>query len=86
MHHGEGARKAFASGGAGNIPWLLLEKGVTGVGADGDRLTATTWVQRLNTVGGVAPAGACTPGDRAAVPYAADYAFWRAADADDSRV
>jgi hypothetical protein len=78
----EAARKTAASGGAGNIPWLLLESAVTGVGADGDRFAATTWVQRLNTIGGVAPAGSCVPGDRIAVPYAADYFFWRAAHAD----
>lgn len=75
----EAARRAAASGGAGNIPWLLLEKVVTGGGADGDRLERTTWVQRLNTSGGVAPGGTCTPGDRDAVPYSADYVFWRSA-------
>ena len=50
---------------------------MTTAGADGDRLTSTTWVQRLNTSGGVAPAGACTPGDTTAVPYTADYFFWK---------
>lgn len=76
----EAARKADASGGTGNIKWLLLEAAATG-GLDGDRLSATTWVQRLNTAGGLAPGGACAPGERAAVPYAADYLFWRAAHA-----
>ena len=33
--------------------------------------------QRLNTTGGVAPAGTCTPGATTAVPYSADYFFWR---------
>jgi hypothetical protein len=75
----EAARTASVSGGPGNIPWLLLQAVVTTAGADGDRLTGTTWVQRLNTVGGVAPAGACTPGANIAVPYTADYFFWRAA-------
>jgi Protein of unknown function (DUF3455) len=74
----EAARHAAAPGGAGNIPWLLLQSKVTTAGAEGDRLTDTTWVQRLSTSGGVAPAGACTPGDTDAVPYTADYVFWKA--------
>jgi hypothetical protein len=74
----EAARKASASGGAGNVAWLLLQAVVTTTGSDGDRLTGTTFVQRLNTAGGVAPAGTCTPGERVAVAYTADYFFWRA--------
>lgn len=79
----EAARKAAAPGGSGNIAWLLLEAAVTS-GADGDRLAGTTWVQRLNTSGGVAPAGACSPGDTVAVPYSTDYLFWRTAAGDES--
>jgi hypothetical protein len=77
----EAARKASAANGTGNIPLLLLETAST----TGDRLGRTTWVQRLNTSGGVAPAGTCAPGDHIAVPYAADYFFWRSAwdDLDD---
>lgn len=74
----EAARAATASGGAGNIAWLLLQAVSTTAGPGGDSLTVTTWVQRLNTSGGVAPTGMCTPGDRTAVPYSADYLFWRA--------
>jgi Protein of unknown function (DUF3455) len=80
----EAARKATGSGGAGNIPWLLLQAVVTSAGSRGDRLTSTTWMQRLNTSGGVAPPGTCTPGDRTAVAYSADYFFWRAAGGDES--
>jgi hypothetical protein len=80
----EAARKATAPAGAANIPWLLLEAVVTTDGDDADRLTDTTWVQRLNTAGGVAPAGTCTPGARTAVPYTADYFFWRATGNDDA--
>jgi hypothetical protein len=76
----EAARWAAADGGAGNIPWLLLKAVVTTAGDGGDRLTSTTWVQRLNTSGGVAPAGTCTPNDRVRVGYSADYFFWRAGD------
>jgi hypothetical protein len=85
----EAARFAAAPGAAGSIPWLLLQEVSTGNGGgDGDRLLPTTWVQRLNTSGGVAPAGACAAGDSAWVPYEADYVFWKAKgggqeDADD---
>lgn len=68
----EAARKAAAGGGAGNIPLLLLQAVVN----SGDRLGEMTYVQRLNTSGGIAPAGTCTPGDHAAVSYSADYFFW----------
>jgi Ca2+-binding RTX toxin-like protein len=78
----EAARWAAMSAGTQNIPWLLLRKVVTTSGADGDRLTRTTWVQRLNTSGGVAPGGTCTPGDTIAVAYSADYLFWRAGSDD----
>jgi hypothetical protein len=68
---------------AGAIPWLLLrvvgaEDGPTG----GAALSATTFVQRVNTTGGTAPAGdGCTHaadiGKKALVPYTADYVFYR---------
>lgn len=76
----EAARTQSASGGTGNIAWLLLQAVATSGGTGGDRLLGTTWVQRLNTSGGVAPAGSCTPGDRARVGYSADYFFWRASE------
>ena len=74
----EAARKVTVPGGSGNIASLLLEAVVTTAGSDGDRLTRTTWVQRLNSSGGVAPAGACAPGDTIAVAYSTDYVFWTA--------
>jgi hypothetical protein len=80
----EAARTASAPAGTGNIPALLLQAVVTSAGSDGDRLARTTWVQRLNTAGGVAPAGTCAPGDTVAVPYSADYFFWKAAGGDES--
>ncbi len=80
----EAARMETVSGGTGNIPWLLLQAIVTTTGSDGDRLTNTTWIQRLNTSGGVAPAGTCTPGESIAVAYSADYFFWRLAGVDES--
>jgi hypothetical protein len=81
----EAARTASAPAGAANIPWLLLEAVATSEGDDGDRLARTTWVQRLNTAGGIAPAAPCTPGARQAVPYTADYVFWRAAGGGDAQ-
>ena len=66
------------------IPWLL----VTVVGAQagptgGDKLAGTTFIQRLNTAGGVAPATGCTSltdvGNKAFVPYTADYFFYKKA-------
>jgi hypothetical protein len=70
----EAARTQSASGGAGNIAWLLLQTVSTTPG----RLGQTTWIQRLNTSGGVAPAGTCTPAATIGVPYSADYFFWMA--------
>ncbi len=66
------------------IPWLL----VTIVGHDagptgGASLTATTFIQRVNTSGGAAPSTGCSSsadiGNQAFVPYTADYFFFRAA-------
>jgi len=63
------------------IPWLLLEGATTSAGPDGDRLAGTTFIQRIATVGGIAPAAAlcnaATVGARVEVPYTADYTFWK---------
>jgi hypothetical protein len=62
------------------IPWLLLSASTT-PGPDGDRLVATTYVQRIATTGGLAPPAAqCNPttaGTVAEVSYTADYYFWK---------
>jgi hypothetical protein len=69
---------------SGAIPWLLLQvvgaqPGPTG----GDRLTETTFIQRVHTSGGVAPSTGWVEvtdvGQRAFVPYTADYFFYDAA-------
>jgi hypothetical protein len=65
----------------GAIAWLLLEKaGVLPGPAGGDTLTKTTFVQRVNTSGGVAPETGCSQssdvGAKAFVPYTADYFFY----------
>lgn len=59
------------------IPWLLLHKVTSSAGPDGDRLAPTTYIQRVHTVGGLPPAGGCTDGATASVPYEADYYFYR---------
>jgi Protein of unknown function (DUF3455) len=70
---------------AAAIPCLLLQsignlKGPT----DGKLFAKTTFVQRLNTNGGVAPVDGCSvPGDvgkTQLVPYTADYYFFHAID------
>ena len=61
--------------GTGNIPELDLT--ATQSGRPAGLLSRVTEILRLNTVGGVAPAGTCDPQTRptAEVPYRADYLF-----------
>jgi Protein of unknown function (DUF3455) len=65
---------------SGAIPWLLLQiVGAEPGPTDGQRLTRTKFIQRLNTSGGIAPSIGCTEvGQRAFVPYTADYVFYKA--------
>ena len=59
-----------------SIPQLLVTAKLTrGSGVFG----GVTFIQRLNTVGGIAPTRACTATDTAAVSYRADYRFFKAA-------
>jgi hypothetical protein len=67
---------------AGAIPWLTLEVVGRQLGPlGGDRLMGTRFIQRVNTVGGQAPADGCRNardvGTRAFVPYSTDYVFYR---------
>jgi hypothetical protein len=71
----------------GAIAWLAVQivgaaEGPTG----GDTLTKTIFMQRLNTAGGVAPTTGCSVptdlGNKAFVPYTADYLFYKS-DTDD---
>jgi hypothetical protein len=71
-------RDAGVPGAPGAVDWLRLKATSTAAGADGDRLAGTTYIQRIHTVGGVAPAGACAAGASAEVPYTADYVFFKA--------
>lgn len=67
---------------AGAIPWLKIEKiGAQAGPTGGDKLSRTTFIQRLNTDGGAAPSTGCDRptdiGNKAFVPYAADYFFYK---------
>ena len=82
---GSSTDAAFVAPGA--IAWLKLEvvgheDGPTG----GDKLSETTFIQRLNTSGGLAPLTGCSSladvGKKAFVPYTADYFFYRDAGHD----
>jgi hypothetical protein len=64
------------------IPWLLLRAVGEEEGPDGrDRLVGTTWLQRVNTEGGIAPSTGCheesNVGSRVFVPYTAEYFFYK---------
>jgi hypothetical protein len=60
------------------IPWLRLEAAGKQAGPTGGAiLSQTTFIQRVNTTGGLKPATACTVGERQFVPYTADYVFYR---------
>ncbi|MCD9876157.1 CHRD domain-containing protein [Streptomyces guryensis] len=68
-----GAVLSKTPNGDGNIPELDLK--ATRSGKHHGLLAGTAEILRLNTVGGVAPAGSCTPGVIVGVPYRADYVF-----------
>jgi FtsP/CotA-like multicopper oxidase with cupredoxin domain len=62
------------------IQWLLLSASPAPDSKPG-RLDRTTFIQRVNTTGGLAPPAsectAATAGTQAEVPYTADYYFWK---------
>jgi hypothetical protein len=74
-----GKQLAVAPAPAGNIPLQLVQADpAMGSGA----MSGVTYVQRVATRGGVAPAMACDAagvGRRSIVKYQADYIFWKAA-------
>ena len=66
----------------GAIAWLLIEIKGSQEGPDGgDKFLQTTYIHRVNTTGGLAPATGCASaqdiGKSAFIPYAADYVFYR---------
>jgi hypothetical protein len=62
------------------IPWVLLSAKTT-PGSDGARLLDTSFIQRLDTVGGLQPpaadCNAATAGTVVESPYTAEYVFWK---------
>ncbi len=73
-----GAQVAVAPAGAGNIPSQLVKANpAMGAGA----MMGVTYIQRVATKGGVAPAMACDAGSKGKkeiVKYQADYIFYKA--------
>ncbi len=66
----------------GAIPWFRLRVVGTAPGSGGGRrLGETTWLQRINTSGGMASPSTCAEtshvGKIALVPYEADYVFYK---------
>ena len=64
------------------IPWLLLQAlGVESGPTGGEKLTKTTYIHRVNTIGGVAPADGCELprqiNRRVFIHYEADYVFYK---------
>ena len=76
-----GARADGATVDADSIPWLLVKAVSWTSRPDGDRLSGTTFIQRINTSGGLPPAAStCTTstvGAMEEIPYSADYTFWK---------
>ena len=69
---------AVAPNGSGNIPSQLV-KGNPAMGSGA--MTGVTYIQRVNTLGGVAPASPCAAGNAGAkqvVKYQAEYIFYKA--------
>ncbi len=68
----------MAPNGTGNIPHQLVKANpAAGMGA----MQGVSYIQRVATQGGVAPAAACGPsnmGQKQTVKYQADYIFYRA--------
>lgn len=73
-----GAQVAVAPGAAGSIPLQLVKANpAMGMGA----MQGVTYIQRVATQGGVAPAMPCDAnqlGSKEIVKYQADYIFWKA--------
>ena len=71
-----GKQVAISPAAPGNIPMQLVKADpAAGVGA----MNGVSYIQRVNTKGGVAPAAVCDSGSiskRMTVPYEADYVFY----------
>ena len=71
----------------GAIAWLLIEvEGAVAGPNGGDTFTATTYIHRVNTSGGVKPSTGCAGPENVGatryVPYEADYYFYESENAE----
>jgi hypothetical protein len=67
---------------AGAVPWLKIERSGAQAGpTGGETLSQATFIQRVNTEGGLAPSTGCDRptdvGKKAFMPYTADYIFYK---------
>ena len=72
-----GSQVAVSPNGNKNIPLQLVKADMSGGLGE---LTAITYIQRVNTKGGVAPKSKCSEnneGEKAQVDYSARYRFWK---------
>jgi hypothetical protein len=72
-----GVVRSTQSAGGANLPWALIQ--AQSIGASG-MFAGVTSIQRVNTAGGVAPAGGCGPatdGAESRVGFRADYYFYK---------
>lgn len=72
-----GLLRATQPGGADNLPWAAMRAAPVG---DSGMFAGVTTIQRVNTVGGVAPAAGCTAanaGNEVRVNFSADYYFYK---------
>lgn len=75
-----GAQLAVAPAGSGNIPLQLVKANPAKLVDGRGDLQGVSYIQRVATRGGVAPALACgsgSLGQRQVVTYQADYIFWK---------
>jgi Protein of unknown function (DUF3455) len=62
---------------AADIPWLLLAAKAYAGALPGGQLAGVRHIQRINTQGGIAPAGSCVNQQTVRVAYTADYLFFK---------
>jgi Protein of unknown function (DUF3455) len=76
-----GAQVAVSPATAGSIPLQLVKVNAAMADAKAGAMSGLTYIQRVATRGGVAPASACDAANKdrkEIVKYQADYIFWRA--------
>jgi Protein of unknown function (DUF3455) len=74
--HVDGAPLANVDGGKGNVPWLKIKGSQPPNVLTTGLFSKVTFIQRIDTRGGVAPTGTCSGTATKAVDYTANYVFW----------